>query len=95
MLPGQRLLRCVALVLLLVAAVDLGAIDLFAPAMCSDSTDSGSAAKDNDCFCCCAHIVFSSPPPLPQVSQETSEFALLNLPSLSGDRLSVYRPPKA
>jgi hypothetical protein len=98
MLPKERVVRMVALLLLLFAAVDLFAIDLFAPSLCAPATASDSknpVGDEDDCFCCCGHIVVSTAfQVLPVIGYSYDEpVPFLNL--ASADRTSIYRPPRA
>ncbi len=99
MLQRQAVVRSFALLLLLFAAVDLFGIDLFSPALCaspiSNASEHAPTDDDDDCFCCCGHLLLKS---TPQVS--ATHFRSFNTPPLtvefiSGERTSVYRPPRS
>ena len=98
MLPKQTVVRCVALLLLMFAAVDLFGIDLFFPSLCvspsSDASQSSSADED-DCFCCCGHIVFKAAPQLTTVHSRPSDSPPLTVRFNSAERASIYRPPRS
>jgi hypothetical protein len=92
-MPKQTVVRCVALLLLLFAAVDLLGIDLFRPSLCASPSE-GSADQD-DCFCCCGHIVFKTAPQLSAVHSWPSDTPPLTVRFTSAERTSIYRPPRA
>ena len=99
MLPKQTVVRMAALLLLLFAAVDLFAIDLFAPSMCaptttSDATGSPSGDED-DCFCCCGHIIVRAPIHINHVAAFSSDEPVVIVSAASVDRPSIYHPPRA
>ena len=99
MLPKQTVVRMVALLLLLFAAVDLFAIDLFAPSMCAPTTTSDGSgnpgAGEDDCFCCCGHIVVRAPLHIVPVAAFSSDEPVVVVSPASVDRPSIYRPPRA
>ena len=99
MLPKQTVVRVVALLLLLFAAVDLFAIDLFAPSLCAPATTSDGSgtpsADEDDCFCCCGHIVVRAPIHIVHVAAFSSDDPIVIVGPVSADRPSVYHPPRA
>ena len=92
MLPNQRVVRCMALLLLLFAAVDLFGIDLFVPTLCDSLATS---ADEDDCFCCCGHIVFKTAPQLATAGSRPSDTPPLKVRFTSSDRSSIYHPPRS
>jgi hypothetical protein len=65
----QRIVRAAALALLLIAATDILVVDTaFATACSSNAANSGttqspnSGPGDDDCYCCCTHIVLTNSP---------------------------------
>ena len=97
-MPKQTVVRTVALLLLLFAAVDLFAIDLFAPSLCGSTTTSDSQnpiGDEDDCFCCCGHIEVSAVSQRVPVTAYSSDEALPVVNPVSADRPSIYRPPRA
>lgn len=96
MAPKHTAVRMVALLLLLFAAVDLLAIDLFAPALC-DTTSTGASTNpvdDDDCFCCCGHIVVSTPFQVLPVTAYSSDEPTPVVTPVSADRGCIYHPPR-
>jgi len=98
MLPKQIAVRSVAILLLLFAAVDLFGVDLFVPSLClsppSDASE-GPTADEDDCFCCCGHIVFKAAPRLTAVHSRPFDTSTLTLRFISGESTSIYRPPRS
>jgi len=89
--------RIAAVIILLLAGVELVACDVFSHATCEisgapsdQSTNSGDA-----CLCCCIHIVVRTP----LVFEPTEEaIALDHLPPIpfsSFESASIYHPPRA
>ncbi len=99
MLPKQTVVRMVALLLLFFAAVDLFAIDLFAPSMCAPATTSDASGTpggdEDDCFCCCGHIVLRASLQIIPVAAFSSDEAVAIVSPASNYRPSIYRPPRA
>lgn len=96
-MPKQTVVRCVALLLLLFAAVDLFGVDLFAPGLCDASASEGPAngsADEDDCFCCCGHIVFATPPRIERVDSHPSDRPPLAVVGTSAELKPVYHPPR-
>ena len=81
-----------AFALLFAAATDLLVVDLLAPLICDDSQASG---QNEDCFCCCAHIIVTVPPV--HIPAQPIQFADLAAPPvfLSQESTDVYHPPRA
>ena len=92
-------MRCVALMLLMFAAVDLFAIDVFYPDLCdspfTNTSDNQNSSDQDDCFCCCGHIVFSAPPQLGTLRSTPSDDPPVKAQSISREPASIYRPPRA
>ncbi len=98
MVPNQTAVRCVALLLLLFAAVDLFGVDLFFPTLCASPSSEASrtaSPDDDDCFCCCGHIVFNRAPQLKVVPSQTFNTPTLTIRFVSAERTSIYRPPRS
>jgi len=60
----QKVVRCVALALVLSAAFDLVVIDVSAPSLCAEGDDPSEGRQADpqqnsadNCFCCCTHVV--------------------------------------
>ena len=80
-----------AFVLLFAAAADILVLDLLAPYLCDDSQTS---AQNEDCFCCCAHIIVGVPPV--HVPAQLIQFADVGTrPAFfSQEPAAVYHPPR-
>ena len=80
-----------AFALLFAAGADLLIVDLFTPFVC----DSQTSGLDDDCFCCCAHIVVpAAPVHIPAEPVQVAELSLRPL-FFSQDPPDVYHPPRA
>ena len=89
---------CAALVLLLAAGTDLLAIDYLLPAACGGTSSPLSPSDnspDDDCFCCCLHVVPSVPVSLEPSALLCDTVFLPDTFLRSLHRFSVYHPPKA
>ena len=98
MSPKHTAVRMVALLLLLFAAVDLFAIDVFAPSLCAPATTNESTSPvgdEDDCFCCCGHIVVSTAVQVVPVAAYSSDEPVPAVNPASADRNCIYRPPRA
>ena len=88
----QSIFVFAAFALLFAAGTDLLVVDLLAPLLCDDSQDSG---QNEDCFCCCAHIIVAVPPvqipaqPIQVADLAASPVLFFQEPS------DVYHPPRA
>jgi hypothetical protein len=96
MLKRRHLLLTTALILLLLAGFDLLVVDL-ASAVCKETAVPGSSTSfpDEDCFCCCAHIVFATPAsalPLRNIAGVDPVKAPSTLPP---QLAPIYHPPRA
>lgn len=98
----RKLTRAAALVLLLIAAVDILVVDTqFATACSSNTGDSGSTEKpdsdrdDGDCYCCCSHIVLTTTPVfvVAETVETLSTVKIPAPPSISPQ--PILQPPRA
>jgi hypothetical protein len=81
-----------AFALLFAAGTDLLVVDLFAPLLCDDSQASG---RNEDCFCCCAHIIVAAPPiQIPAQPVQFTDVAASPV-FFSQEPTDVYHPPRA
>ena len=88
----QSIFVFAAFALLFAAGTDLLVIDLFAPLLCDDSE---AAGQNEDCFCCCAHIIVAVPPV--QIPIQPIQLADLAVSPVffSQEPTDVYHPPRA
>ena len=88
----QSIFVFAAFALLFAAGTDLLVVDLFAPLLCDDNQASD---QNEDCFCCCAHIIVAAPPvqipaqPIQVADLAASPVLFFQEPS------DVYHPPRA
>ena len=82
-----------ALALLLSVGADL-AVDLAYGANCDDKSAQSSSTSNDECFCCCVHIVMPIPP-VSMPGQIVSFREPLNglLPP-SSERATIFHPPR-
>jgi len=86
-----------ALTLLLAAATDLLIVDFASAWICDGATSPGSSTRlpEDDCFCCCAHIIVPVPP-ITIPSQTAQSFLPVTDFRLVSPQLgTVYHPPRA
>lgn len=94
---SSAVLRAVALFLLFYTGADFIACDVAALVTCElgDVSDSNGGAKQDDCFCCCTHLVITTPDVLNALGPVSFPQAEPVLIQPSADRASIYHPPKA
>ncbi len=93
-----RIFRLSAVLLLLLMGVDLIACDVLAPEQCeSFGYPSGQQSQkvDDNCICCCAHIVLASFAPLVVTAGVAGVLAAEDPPKAEYQSSSIYHPPKA
>lgn len=84
-----------AIALLLAAGTDLLIVDVFSSVRC-DGSEPGSSEQlpDDECFCCCAHIVMPVPPvAVPEQALELVQF-IAEPDLLKPEPAHVYHPPR-
>ena len=71
MVMWQKFVRAATLILLLIAVSDVLVVDTAFAATCSSNTTTSSTTQnpnygpgDEDCYCCCTHIVLATSPKL-------------------------------
>lgn len=93
----QFLFRLAAILLLLVTGAELFACEILAPEQCESfgyPADSGSTAADDNCICCCAHVIVAEPFEL-KASNEAVLLLDAQNPAFPQSRtLTFYRPPR-
>jgi hypothetical protein len=84
--------------LLLLTSAELFACELMAPDRCESfgfPQDNGSSTTDDNCICCCTHILIAEPIALEACSETV---AVVDAPTPvppESEPLSIYHPPKA
>jgi len=95
MLTWRRLTFFAALLLLSAAAYDLLGVDFLSPALCAGSSD--NAAKpypDDDCFCCCAHVVLISPASVEPIWVYSLAESTPSVCAANAEPTPIYHPPR-
>jgi hypothetical protein len=93
----QHLFRLAAVMLLCVTGAELYACEILAPQECESfgyPTDSGGSAADDNCICCCAHIIVAQPL---ELKPSNDVVLLLETPDPAFPQnrtLTFYRPPR-
>ena len=91
------LLRLTAILLLLLAGTELFACEVLAPEQCESfgfPTDQSSQEADDDCICCCSHVLVVDPPQPFAVAESPGEFAPLSRAAVEREAPPVYHPPR-
>ena len=90
--------RFAAVLLLLLTGAELFACEIIAPDRCESfgfPSDNPNSASDDNCICCCAHILIAPPITLGACVEAV---AIPDSPTPAppeSEPLSVYHPPKA
>lgn len=102
MVLWRKVVRSVALALLVSAAVDLFVVDLVASPPCARTVGAASTSEpgqrpdaDDDCFCCCSHIVPGRAPDLARASLIGPQAAPQEPAEPASKPTSIYHPPRA
>ena len=90
--------RFAAVFLLLITGAELFACEVLAPEQCeSFGLPQGGETQDRDdnCLCCCAHIVVGEPLRLEVTSEAVSIVEPEDPPKAERQPSAIYHPPKA
>jgi hypothetical protein len=95
MMHFRKVMMFAALLILSQAAYDLLVVDFWSQAFCDEAPQHSSRPTSNDeCFCCCAHIVLTTPTLVePLEITRVAEFvppAFL----VSAEPTGIYHPPR-
>ena len=95
MKPWRTVMIVAALLILSSAAYDLLVVDFWSVALCDEAPQNGSKPyPDDDCFCCCAHVVLTKPTLIePLEIARVAEFAPAKL-FVSAEPTGPYHPPR-
>lgn len=90
------LFRFAAMFLLLLTGAELFACDMIAPDQCEafGMPQEGTSQPDDNCICCCSHIVFSHPITLTPTDQQVETIDLAEPPKPDREPTSIYHPPR-
>src|SRR5262245_47824434 len=96
MLLKDKVMFFAALLILISAAYDLFVVDFCLPAFCDEpSSPNGSKPySDDDCFCCCAHIVLTKPTQVEPVRIASIAEFVPSVCLVSTDPAGIYHPPR-
>lgn len=94
----QLLFRVAAILLLLVTGAELFACEMLAPEQCESfgfPADNDGAQLDDNCICCCNHILVARSITLIPSHQTVVHVEFLQPASPQIRPTTVYRPPKS
>lgn len=94
----QLLFRLAAILLLLVTGAELFACEMLAPEQCESfgfPSDSDGAQLNDNCICCCNHILVAQPITLMPSRQTVVHVECLQPAAPQVRPATVYHPPKA
>src|SRR5215468_1128789 len=96
MMPWRKVMMFAALLILTSAAYDLIVVDFCLSASCDEgATPNGSkTSSDDDCFCCCAHIVFTKPTHVEPVRIAVAAEFVPSAFFASAEPEGIYHPPR-
>lgn len=90
-----------AVLLLLITGAELFACELIAPGQCesfgfpSDNSNPANPSNDDNCICCCTHILITEPVTLEACGEAALALEAPTVAAPESEPLSVYHPPKA
>lgn len=95
MMPWRKITFYMAVLLLTWAAYDLLVVDSGLQGYCSeDSSNNGSKPYNDDCFCCCAHIVLTKPTQVEPVQIATVAEFIPSALFVGAEPTGIYHPPR-
>jgi hypothetical protein len=84
-----------ALLILTTAAYDLLVVDFWSQASCDQPAQNGDTQNANDdCFCCCAHIVLTQPTQIEPVRITRIVQVASSESFISAEPTGIYHPPR-
>lgn len=92
------LFRLAAIFLLLVTGAELFACEMIAPDRCESfgfPSDNSNSTGDDNCICCCTHILIAEPITLDACGEATLALEVPAIAPPDSEPLSIYHPPKA
>jgi hypothetical protein len=96
MMSWRKVMMFAALLILTSAAYDLFVVDFWLPAFCDEASSQGSSkpTSSDDCFCCCSHIVLTTPTLVEPL--EITRVAEFVPPAslVSAAPTGIYHPPR-
>jgi hypothetical protein len=94
MMHWRKMAMSAALLVLTSAAYDLLVIDFWEPAACTESAGQSRSGSDDECFCCCAHIVLAKPASVEPVQIVDVAEPPSSAVATVADPPAVYHPPR-
>jgi hypothetical protein len=95
MMLWRKIMMFAALLILTSAAYDLIVVDFWSQAFCDEGSQDGSKPyPDDDCFCCCAHIVLTQPTPIEPVRITSVAEVVPSEIFVSAEPTGIYHPPR-
>lgn len=91
------LFRVAAVILLLLTGAELFACEIIAPDRCESfgfPSDNPNSTGDDNCICCCTHILMTEPISLGACVEAVSFVDPPAPAPPESDPLSIYHPPK-
>ncbi len=91
--------RVAAMLMLLLTGAELAACEMIAPGRCESfgfPSDNPNSTGDNNCICCCTHILIAQPVFLEACAEvvASADYYPALAPSES-EALSIFHPPRA
>lgn len=88
--------RLAAVVILLLTGVELFACDMLAPNQCESFGMPGTSPdqQDDNCICCCTHIVVVEPVVLAPQPEPVMTVSVLDPAQPHYDPPAIYHPPR-
>jgi hypothetical protein len=95
MIPGHKLIKVAALLILISAAFDLCIVDFVQPTFCDEaSTGNSKPSSSDDCFCCCAHVLLVGTIHFEPTDRVITTESLSPLSVTSAEPTGIYHPPR-
>ena len=94
----RGLLLSAAFLLLVLAAGDLLVIDCAVPGICAGTSGPAGCSdesRDDDCFCCCTHVVATPRVILRPLDRIRTAVVFAGISFMSADRARIDHPPRA
>lgn len=90
--------RLVAVALLLFTGAELFACEIIAPEECESfgiPQEDSSQRRDDNCLCCCAHVIASEPIHIDPVANVLTILDSVEPPTVERQPSTVYHPPRS
>ncbi len=96
MMSWRTSLRCTAFILLLAAAFDIFVVDFALAGSCDEAASQNGTKPypDDDCFCCCAHIVLTKPAHVEPLQVYSVAESIVSILTTDSEPDGIYHPPR-